>query len=77
MGSSRDAAIGAFVTSADGYDIQLALEWANRLEDLRSRAERVETTAGRWLREDNSAAREWIQKAQLPTGMAERLLSAK
>jgi hypothetical protein len=77
MGSSRDAAIGAFVTSADGYDIKLALEWANQMEAPESRATRVENTARRWLREDNAAARAWLEKAQLPAGMAERLLSAK
>ena len=55
-GSSRDAAIGAFVTSADGYDIKLALEWANRMEDTERRAMRVENTAQRWLRDDNAAA---------------------
>jgi hypothetical protein len=76
-GASRDAAIGAFVTSADGYDIKLALEWANQMEASETRAERVEETARRWLREDNAAARAWIEKAQLPSGMAERLLSAK
>jgi hypothetical protein len=77
MGSSRDAAIGAFVTSADGYDIRLALEWANRMEDPETRAQRVEWTARRWLSENNSAAQEWIANAQLPAGMAERLLSEK
>jgi hypothetical protein len=77
MGSSRDAAIGAFVTSADGYDIKLALEWANQMEAPDSRATRVENTARRWLREDNAAARAWLEKAQLPSGIAERLLSAK
>ncbi len=77
MGSSRDAAIGAFVTSADGHDIRLALDWANQLEAVESRAVRVEQTARRWLRDDNAAARAWIEKAQLPPGLAERLLSAK
>ena len=77
MGSSRDAAIGAFVTSADGYDIRLALEWANRIESPQGRALRVEETARRWLHENNAAAREGIENAQLPSGMAERLLSAK
>ena len=77
MGSSRDAAIGAFVTSADGYDIKLALEWANQMEAPESRATRVEDTARRWLREDNAAARAWLEKAKLPAGIAERLLSAK
>lgn len=77
MGSSRDAAIGAFVTSADGYDIKLALEWANQMEAPDSRAMRVEDTARRWLREDNAAARAWLEKAQLPSGIAERLLSAR
>jgi hypothetical protein len=77
MGSSRDAAIGAFVTSADGYDIKLALEWANQMESPESRATRVENTARRWLREDNAAARAWLEKAQLPSGIAERLLSVK
>jgi hypothetical protein len=76
-GSSRDAAIGAFVTSADGYDIKLALEWANRMEDTERRAMRVENTAQRWLRDDNAAARAWLEKAQLPPGVTERLLSAK
>ena len=76
MGPSRDAAIGAFVTSADGYDIRLALEWANQMGDPESRATRVEYTALRWLREDNAAARAWLQKAQLPPGLAVRLLSA-
>ena len=77
VGSSRDAAIGAFVTSADGYDIQLALEWANRMEDPENRAQRVEWTARRWLRDDSPAARAWIEKAPLPAGMAERLLAEK
>src|SRR5437867_4510232 len=77
MGSSRDAAIGSFVTSADGYDIRLALEWANQMEAPESRAMRIEETARRWLREDNAAARAWLEKAQLPSGLAERLLSAK
>jgi len=77
MGSSRDAAIGAFVTSADGYDIKLALEWANQMEAPDSRAMRVEDTARRWLREDNAAARAWLEKAKLPAGIAERLLLAK
>jgi hypothetical protein len=77
MGASRDAAIGSFVTSADGNDINLALEWANRMDDPESRAARVEQTARRWLRENNAAARAWIEKAQLPSGMAERLLSEK
>jgi hypothetical protein len=76
-GASRDSAIGAFVTSVDGYDIRLALEWANRMEAPESRAMRVEQTAQRWLREDNAAARAWLEKAQLPSGLAERLLSAK
>jgi hypothetical protein len=76
-GASRDAAIGAFVTSADGYDIKLALEWANQMEDPESRARRVEHTARRWLREDNAAARAWLEKAQLPSGMAERVFSAE
>jgi len=76
-GSSRDAAIGSFVTGADGYDIKLALEWANQLEAPESRIMRVEHTARRWLREDNAAARAWLEKAQLPSGLAERLLSAK
>ncbi|HYG34764.1 MAG TPA: hypothetical protein VEC99_08275 [Clostridia bacterium] len=76
-GTSRDAAIGSFVTSADGSDIKLALEWANRTEDPESRAQRVERTARRWLNENNSAARAWIEKAQLPEGMADRLLSGK
>ena len=77
MGSSRDAAIGAFVTSVDGYDIRLAAEWANQMQALDSRATRLEQTARRWLREDNAAARTWLEKAQLPAGMVERLLSAK
>ena len=76
-GSAKDAAIGAFVTSADGYDIRLALEWANQIEAPENRARRVEETARRWLREDNAAARAWLAKAQLPSGLAERLLSAK
>ncbi len=29
------------------------------------------------LREDNAAARAWLEKAKLPAGIAERLLSAK
>jgi hypothetical protein len=77
MGSSRDSAIGEFVTSADGHDIQLALEWANRMEAPDTRAMRVENTARRWLREDNAAARAWLEKAKLPVGIAERVLSAK
>jgi hypothetical protein len=77
MGTSRDAAIGAFVTSADGYDIKLALDWANQMEAPESRAMRVENTARRWLREDNAAARAWLEKAELPAGIAERLLSAE
>src|SRR5262245_18691417 len=77
VGASRDAAIGAFVTSADGYDIKLALEWANRMEAPDSRAMRVEETGRRWLREDNAAARAWLEKAQLPSEVADRLLSAK
>jgi hypothetical protein len=77
MGSSRDAAIGAFVTSADGYDIKLALEWANQMDAPESRAARVENTARRWLREDNAAARAWLEKAILPEGVVERLLSGK
>lgn len=77
MGSSRDAAIGAFVTSADGYDIKLALEWANQMEAPESRAMRVEHTARRWLREDHAAARAWLEKAILPVGIAEQLLSAE
>jgi hypothetical protein len=77
LGASRDAAIGSFVESADGYDIKLALEWANQTESPERRAMRVEQTARRWLREDNLAAREWIKQAQLPAGLAERLLSAK
>jgi len=77
MGASRDAAIGSFITSADGYDIKLALEWANQMEAPESRAMRVEETARRWLREDSAAARAWLRKAQLPSGIAERLLSAK
>jgi hypothetical protein len=76
-GASRDAAIGAFVMSADGYDIKLALEWANQMEVPENRAMRVEQTARRWLHEDNVAARAWLEKAQLPSGMAERLLSEK
>jgi hypothetical protein len=77
MGSSRDVAIDAFVTSADGHDIKLASEWANQMEDPESRATRVEQMARRWLREDNAAARTWLENAQLPSGLAERLLSAK
>jgi hypothetical protein len=76
-GASRDAAIGAFVTSADGYDIKLALEWANQMQAPETRAMRVEQTAQRWLREDHAAARAWLEKAELPSGMAERLLLAK
>jgi hypothetical protein len=77
MGSSRDAAIGSFVTSADGYDIKLALEWANQIQAPENRAMRVEETARRWLHDDNAAARAWLEKAQLPPGMAERLLMVK
>ncbi|HYG22607.1 MAG TPA: hypothetical protein VEH04_07495 [Verrucomicrobiae bacterium] len=77
VGSSRDAAIGAFVISADGYDIRLAVEWANLTEDPQSRARRLESTAQRWLREDHATARAWLEKAQLPAGMAERLLSGR
>src|SRR5258706_3523462 len=77
VGSSRDAAIGAFVTSADGYDIKLALEWANQMEAPDSRAMRVEDTARRWLREDNAAARAWLEKAKLPAGVGQRPLVAK
>jgi len=77
MGSSRDAAIEAFVMSADGYDIKLALEWANQIEAPESRTTQVEQTARRWLREDSAAARAWLGKAKLPPGIAERLLSAK
>jgi hypothetical protein len=77
MGLSRDAAIGSFVTSADGYDIKLALEWANQMEAPESRATRVENTARRWLREDTAAARAWLEKAQLPPGVSDRLLSSK
>lgn len=77
FGPSRDAAIGAFVTSADGNDIRLALEWANQTEAPESRTTRVETTARRWLQEDKAAARAWLEKAQLPSGMAERLLSGE
>jgi hypothetical protein len=77
MGRSRDAAIGAFVQSADGYDIKLAVEWANRMETPEGRALQVEETARRWLREDNAAARAWIANAKLPDGLAERLLSVK
>lgn len=76
MGPSRDAAIGAFVTSADGHDIKLALEWANRMEVPEIRCIRVEETARRWLHEDHAAARAWLEKAQLPSGVRERLLSA-
>ncbi len=77
MATSRDRAIEAFVMSADGYDIELAAEWANRIEDAESRATLVEGTAQRWLSEDNEAARAWISKAQLPTGLAERLLTVE
>lgn len=69
MGPSRDSAIDAFVTSADGYDIKLALEWANKMESPEGRAARVGQTARRWLRENNVAARSWIEQAQLPPGM--------
>lgn len=76
-GSSKDSAIGAFITAADGYDIRLATEWANRTEDPESRAARVTGMVQRWLGENNAAARAWIQQAQLPAGMAERLLSGQ
>ena len=70
---SRDAAIDAFVMSADGYDIKLAVEWANQMADPESRAARVEQVADRWLRVDKAAARAWLKNAQLPPGVAERL----
>jgi len=74
-GASKDMAIDEFVWSADGYDIRLASEWANRIETQELRSQRVEGTLRRWLSEDNSAARAWIQQSQLPPGMGERLLS--
>jgi len=74
LGSSRDVAIGAFVTSADGYDIKLALEWANQMEAPDSRATRVEDTARRWLREDDAAARAWLVRP-LVHGQASSLVS--
>lgn len=75
-GSSRDAAIAAFVTSADGNDIRLAVEWANRIADPPTRGQALEQAAGRWLREDPAAARQWIENAQLPDGLAGHLLNA-
>ena len=72
-GQSKDAAIAAFVSSADGYDIRLAANWANRLEDSERRSQLVESTARRWLREDADAAQSWLRQTQLPDGIAERL----
>jgi hypothetical protein len=76
VGQSKDAAIGSFVTAADGNDIRLAVEWANQTESPDSRLARVEETTRRWLREDEAAARAWLATAQLPAGLAERLLPA-
>lgn len=73
-GASRESTISAYVGGADGVDIKLAMEWANRHGDMEARLQELEGTGRRWLGENNAAARAWIKSAELPLGLAERLL---
>jgi hypothetical protein len=64
-GASRDAAVRAFVTSIDGYDAALATSWAMTIQESGQRQESVGSAFGRWLQSDPTAARTWLETAQL------------
>ncbi|MBK1881134.1 hypothetical protein JIN85_01840 [Luteolibacter pohnpeiensis] len=76
-GEFKDSAIGSFVTSADGKDIALAIEWANQTGNQDDRTKRVQSVAKRWLLEDEAAATKWLQAADLPVSLKQELLGKR
>ena len=65
-GESHDIAVASFVSGADGYDIALATRAAMTIQDSENRARVTASVLGRWLREDATSARAWMDANSIP-----------
>ncbi len=74
QGSTRDAAVGAFVGVVAHSDPATAAAWAASIGDDTQRQFRMESAARAWMDVDPSAARSWVQSSTLPADTKKRLL---
>ena len=65
-GTIRDSAIGAFVTSIDGYDPARATEWAASIQNPEDRAHKTAGAFRRWMQKDPDGAFAWLEETALP-----------
>lgn len=73
VGPWQDTAINTLLRTVDGYDLELAWNWASRLSDPASRATALGGLGERWLRQDPTAARNAIERSELAPELRARL----
>ncbi len=74
QGASRDAAIVSYCGALERRDPPIALSWAIKIEESKSRQRNVDRIAGRWLAQQPVDAKAWIQRSTLGAEEKTRLI---
>jgi hypothetical protein len=74
-GTMRDGAVVSFSAVTALENPSVGLTWASTIGDPKMRADTEERIVGEWLRQDEAAARAWIQNSSLPQADKTGLLS--
>jgi hypothetical protein len=67
-GEARDSAVKAYVSVIDGMDAGVATKWAYSIAEPTERMEVTMSVFQRWLQNDRTAARDWVEQTPLPEG---------
>jgi hypothetical protein len=77
-GELRDTAVAAYVMSDRSSEPSALMAVAETIQDENDRGRTMGMAAMRWMREDEGAAKEYIQQSTaIPANMKERLLSGR
>jgi hypothetical protein len=73
-GATRENAVNSLVSQLSYSDPKTAATWAQTMADEKQRNSRMENIARNWLRQDQTAAMNWINQSTLPDQTKQRLL---
>jgi hypothetical protein len=76
-GKARDAAIQAYCGAIVRDYPDTASQWAESIEDQKTRQRQIEFVARQWMGIDPAAARSWVTGTSLPEEIKQRILSQK
>jgi hypothetical protein len=74
VGKEKDDTLSAMASRLCYQDPEAALSMALAIRDPAARLQSVESAVPLWMQADEGAARKWIQSANLPTDLKQRLL---